>query len=192
MTDTNTNAARNGSDLLHDIKFSVEIECSLPIDEMRSRGWVVGRYHNGAAVPGFSGWTVEADASLHTSRRGHRMVEVVGPVMQGIAGLVAISSMLPHLSEMGGRVNKSCGLHINVSHPELFSVRAIRRLIRLTARHEKALFAINGSPTREDDYDVNYYCKSIRTSYKDKGYGELRALRNIVQSYSERYHTLNL
>ena len=123
------------------------------------------------------------------------MVEFVGPVLSGPEGIQEISDFLAALRSIGAKINNSCGFHINISHPDLWTARAIRRLIRLTAGHEQALWAINGSPTRENN---SYYCKSIKApgnghaSYKDKGYDELRALRRITYSFHDRYYTLNL
>jgi hypothetical protein len=184
-----------GSETLRNTKFSVEIECSIPREAIQRHGFLIGRYHDGIQVPAFggrewTGWTVEADSSLSTRHSiSRRMVEFVGPVLSGPDGFQEIMDFVTALRGIGCKVNTTCGLHINISNPNLFTVAAIRRLIRLTARHEQALWAINGSPRRERN---STYCRPIKGAYKAKGYDELRALRNITQSYGERYHTLNL
>ena len=183
-----------GSATLRTIKFSVEVECSIPTGALRNNNIRIGQYHRGRQVPelngrSWDGWTCEGDSSLETTNYNRTMVEFVGPVLQGAEGVQEVADFLEALRSIGAKVNRTCGLHINISHPDLFKVAALRRLIRLTARHEQALFAINGSPTRENNCP---YCKPIKTAYKDRGYDELRALRNIAQGYGERYHTLNL
>jgi hypothetical protein len=187
-----------GSETLRNIKFSIEAEVSIPSRSLRANNINVGAYHYGTQVPSlagreWNGWTAERDSSLETPVRGRVMVEFVGPVLSGPEGIQEIADFLAAISSIGARVNNSCGLHINISHPNLFRVVALRRLIRLTARHEQALWAINGSPTRENNLTGGTnYCKSIKQAYRTNGYSEMRALRLIGDTYHDRYHTLNL
>jgi hypothetical protein len=190
-----------GSETLRSIKFSVEIECKIPRSRTYRRNENnapdairVGEYHNGIQVPAiagreWAGWTCESDGSLRTSGHVYRMVEFVGPVVSGPEGIQEISDFLAALRSIGCKVNPSCGLHINISHPGLFKPSKLRRLISLTARHEQALWAVNGSPTRESN---TTYCKTIKKLYKDREYDSLRSLENITRNYEERYYTLNL
>ena len=194
VTTTQRGDQMTGSATLKGIKFSVEVECGIPRAALDANGIRVGGYHNGRQVPAingreWTGWTVESDSSLHSGAYSRAMVEFVGPVLQGAEGMQEVADFLAAIRSIGARVNNSCGLHINISHPDLFKVAALRRLIRLTARHEQALWAINGSPSRENNQG---YCKSIKRAYKDRGYDELRAISNIQRGYGERYFTLNL
>jgi hypothetical protein len=208
-TTTQRGNEMTGSATLSGIKFSVEVECSIPREALTANNFgPLGGYHstesrgNVCPVPPingreWSGWKAERDSSLHCGHYSRVCVEFVGPVLQGAEGIKEIADFLAALRSIGAKVNNSCGLHINISHPDLFKVAAIRRLIRLTARHEQALWAINGSPSRENhnsrpengDFKP---CRPIKGAYKAKGYDELRALSNIQRGYSERYYTLNL
>lgn len=166
---------------LNNMTFGIEIECTIPVETLRQRGWVVGGYHTGASIPGFAGWTAQHDGSIR-ARRPHQGVEVVSPVLQGFAGLLQIELMVAELRAMGARVNTSTGFHVHVGWngtPE-----QLRRLICFVAFHEKALFASTGTTSREH----NHYCSSIRTRYRP-----FEQLSSEADARSVgRYYVLNL
>jgi hypothetical protein len=175
-----------------DLTFGIEIECTIPAAAFNAAGWIVGAYHVGAPVPGFDGWLAMRDGSVHT-QGGRYAVELVSPVLKGEAGFEAVRAMVANLTEMGARVNRSCGFHVHVGFAG--NAEALARLVHLTAYAEPALRASTGSPDR----DRSRYCRSIKQDYaglkgaKPASMAEVARLGGARVAYSDaRYHVLNL
>jgi hypothetical protein len=202
MVRTQTNNSQRGNQVainLNDMGYGVEIECGISQSSLTNAGWSVGDHRTGNPIPVGdygNGWVLMHDGSLDSGRGRRRMCEVVSPVFRGPDGFNKIRAMIKQIKSMGGKVNLSCGLHVNISHPNLFNTKAIRRLILVTAQSEPALFAINGSTRRETVYDggrsgrSSTWCRGIKRDYKQ--YETLTSLDRIQTSYSNRYHVLNL
>jgi hypothetical protein len=203
QTNTNQSQGRNTVGInINEMGYGVEIECGIPQRGLDATGWTIGDWRTGNPIPAGEdygdGWALMHDGSLGSGRRGRRMCEVVSPIFRGPDGFKKIKAMIKQIKSMGGRVNQSCGLHVNISHPKLFKVGPIRRLIQVTAQSEPALFAIQGSTRRETVYDggrsgiSSNWCRGIKETYKRYGYDTLTDLARIQTSYSNRYHVLNL
>ena len=176
--------------------FGIEIECFLPRGSVR-----VGGYHAGIELGGRfpAGWNAQRDGSLHTTLRGYKGVEIVSPVLRGRDGLEQVRRVADLLTEMGGRVNPTCGCHVHVGATSVaghdFDEVAdwVRRLINATAQHEKAFYGAAGTRAREN----GSYCRSIKrgwgakkTRLKQKKM-KAQDLRNEASTVS-RYHSLNV
>jgi len=183
-----------------DITFGVEIECLVPTRWVEDHGITVGRYHHGDPLPApfHIGWNAQRDGSL-TSSRGYAAMEIVSPVLKGAAGLQTVLDTFRILKDAGAKVNDSCGFHVHVGGKSVLGSRAddhgltvrwVRRMLHLMSRHEAALFAITGVPSRR----YNDFCRSIR--YKWNGVLEttspLSTIERQVRGHGERYYTLNL
>jgi len=179
-----------------DATFGIEIECLLPRGSVR-----VGGYHAGLELGGRfpAGWNAQRDGSLHTTLRGYEGVEIVSPVLRGRDGLEQVRQVMTLLREMGGRVNPTCGCHIHVGATSVaghdFDEVAdwVRRLINLTAQHEKAFYGAAGTRTREN----GSYCRSIKRGWGAKKMRlkqkkmKAQDLRQEAATVS-RYHSLNI
>lgn len=170
----------------NEITFGVEIECLIPVDALRASGWTVGAYHVGALVPGFEGWKAMQDGSVRPDNFNFAGVELVSPILRGAEGLASVRAICAKLAEMGAKVNRSCGLHVHVGFDG--DAVALRRLICSVANHEKALYAVTGTRSREG----NTYCKSVKESFK--GMENVRSLDQVARNHyaQDRYHVLNL
>ena len=185
---------------INEMGYGVEIECGIPRSALREGLWTIGDHRTGNPIPAGDdygdGWVLMRDGSLSAGRSANVMCEVVSPVFRGPDGFSKIKAMINKIKSMGGKVNLSCGLHINISHPDLFNTKAIHRLILVTAQSEPALFAINGSTRRETVYDggrsgrSSTWCRGIKRDYRR--YQTLTSLDRIQTAYSNRYHVLNL
>jgi hypothetical protein len=193
------------SQVTNEIRFAPEIECAVPRIALQEKGWIVGGYHSPIQIPdpdhtGVGAFGIQSDSSIRPtgtqSRNGCVMVEIAPmDVLHGAEGFAKIDALLATLRSMGAKINRSCGLHINVSHPKLSKPGILNRLIALFSRYEKAFWAVNGSKTREDTNNRpggHSWCRSIKRSYKDRGYDDLRSISQIASGYNERYHALNL
>jgi len=164
--------------LAEQLTFGIEIECGLPVNEMRARNWSVGGYHSGNPIPNHNGWRIDADGSVRVP--GMQSCEIVSPVLIGTDGLNQVRTMVGTLQEMGATVNRSCGFHVHVGWNGTDA--QLRKLTHLVAFHEKALIASTGTTSR----DNNYYCGSIRMSSAHREANHIDAVR------TSRYHVLNL
>ena len=174
----------------HDITFGIEIECTIPRDEWNNRP--IGRYHRGieiADAPAFIDengvahlWKAEKDSSIHTASPYRLCVEIVSPILKGAAGLQNVLDVIDWLNSLSANVNRSTGLHVTVGFP-VYNVKAMKRLITLTARHEDALFASTGTDRREN----GRWCQPIKNAYRVLEDG---VLRNAYRQ--SRYYVLNL
>jgi hypothetical protein len=181
-----------------DATFAVEIECGIPRSQIARAGWRVGSYHRGTPIPGhdYNGtpWTIEHDSSLRSPDM--QMVEIVSPPLRGRAGLASLRRMMQAIKAMGGKVNNTCGLHVNISHPKMFTPKRIKRLIHIQAKFELALYASNGNLARTSN-GPNGYSRSV----KGDGYASpqrrdrlanVQSLSQLRDEAYDRYVTLNL
>jgi hypothetical protein len=183
-----------------EITFGVEIECMLPKDYVRARRIEVGRYHHGKQLPAPfpTGWTAQRDGSIEEVW-GTVPMEIVSPVLQGVAGLQEVLNVFQYLNEAGAQVNDACGFHVHVGATSVLGDRAddaglvvrwVRRMLHLMSRHEAALFGITGRVSRFD----NLYCETI----KEKWHGVLETTSDLdliikaVDKSRDRYYTLNI
>lgn len=158
-----------------DICFGIELETTMPVSDTTP----IGAYHNGLPVSWLpTGWKAERDGSINASY-GRKPCEFVSPILKGEDGLRSVMTAVDAIRERGGKVNKSCGIHVTVTFPAT-NAPALARLIHLIANHEKAIWASTGTKRRE----TNYYCKKI------KSYGNERDAKRHCEA--DRYHLLNL
>jgi len=191
-----------------ELTFGVEIECLLPTRVVETQNISIGRYRAGRSLPlGLfpDGWTAQHDGSL-ISEIDYTVIEIVSSPLRGLEGLIEVAKVITKIVELGGIVNRSCGLHVHVgTHPIRDAYNAqhvfttgeghdalaeiVRRLINLTSTAEIGLFAITGSPSRLG----NGYCETIKRSWHNKlKAGDTNRKINSENDRIGRYHTLNL
>jgi hypothetical protein len=178
-----------------EITFGCEIECYLPRGSVR-----VGNYHAGIELGGRfpAGWNAQRDGSLHTSLPNYEGVEIVSPVLRGRDGLEQVRKVAALLEEMGARVNASAGFHVHLGAESAagqdFDEVAdwVRRLINVTAQHEKAFYGASGTRSRER----GTYCRSLKSAWNGKKEKLRRKMKaedlRIEAAGISRYQTLNL
>jgi hypothetical protein len=162
------------------IRFAVEIETHMP------QGYERGPHGRGVPVPWLPGWLADADPSIVPPTYDRWGIEYVSPILDGPDGVEAIRAAVAAIKARGGKVNMSCGLHVHVDFDKRDKA-ALRRLVKLVANHEKGLYAVTGTVTRERGHGARYgthWCKSV------KQYGT--AARAIRTAARDRYHLLNI
>ncbi len=156
-----------------EIKFGVEIECLVPSGAMTRGTSHLGEGLQITWAP--TGWGSKRDGSLTTAgHSGMEAIEVVSPILAGEDGLAAAFYVAETIANMGGKVNKSCGLHIHVdahgmTHEQIQAVRST------FIRYERAFYAICGGKAKERMQ--NPYAKASDNWGSDR---------------SDRYRSLNL
>lgn len=193
--------------------FGVEIECAVSSRAFAEAGWYESPYHGGTGREtngDFPGWRVEHDSSVGSAvsfAPGMRGIEVISPVLHGREGLAEVSRVAARLRAMGGKVNATCGFHVHVGFPteevprswggasrQVPDVRALVRLVFVTAAHEDALYAVTGTPSRREAY----YARPIRTDYRPAVSQPVATMQEFKQRFKDddsaydRRHVLNL
>jgi len=166
---------------IENIHFGIELETTIPTN----CDVTIGRYHGGLPVAWLpAGWKAERDGSISTSRIGHQGCEFVSPKLKGSAGIAEACKAAEAIDARGGRVNKTCGMHVTVEWTG--DAKALARLITLVANHEKGLYASTGTHTRESAPHRGgaSWCKGL------KQYGDRNRAEQLAKS--DRYHALNL
>jgi hypothetical protein len=178
-----------------EITFGIEIECFLPRGSVR-----VGGYHAGLELGGRfpAGWNAQRDGSLQTGLAGYEGVEIVSPVLSGREGLEQVRQVANLLEEMGAKVNRSCGFHVHLGSTSIagdnFDEVAdwVRRLINVTAQHEKAFYGAAGTNHRE----TGTYCRSLKSAWGQKKQRLREKMKaedlRLEAAGISRYQSLNL
>lgn len=139
--------------------------------------------YNHAARPH---WKIVADGSIH----GERAFELVSPVLQGETGLQELKKVCEVLSQLGARVNKTCGLHLHFGAVD-FTMQTWKNLVYNYASLENT---IDGWMPESRRGANNNYSGTLRTdSWKAKinNASTLQKLSSALMNRS-RYYKLNL
>lgn len=164
-----------------DRRFGVELELIFPGH--------VERHTISAALAeaGITDWRVKSDGSLS----GGRGWEIVSPVLQGEAGREAIRTVTRVLRALGGRPNRSCGMHVHHEIQEL-SIQQIKDVARAWFTRQDLTDGLVSDSRRRGAY----YCG--RHSDGEQAHiarlRDTRSLRSIGNSlsYSYRFRAFNL
>ena len=169
-----------------EMTFGVEIECFLPREIVESQGIRVGGYHHGTQIPGLpEGWQAQSDCSLRSRKRGYVPVEITSPILQGRAGIEELANVLQILKGWRFYTNPTCGLHVHVGAELDRNVKALRNLVCLAAKFERALFALTGTKRREH----GHYAAPMSAVYAQVHRSESLA---DFQRVANKYRSLNL
>ena len=162
--------------------FGVEIETHMPAGSVQP-----GPHGCGVQVLWLpAGWLADNDPSIIVPHNRRVKCEFVSPVLTGAEGVRQLCDVIAQIKARGGQVNASCGLHVHVGFDKS-NTPAVEKLLRLVSNHEKALYAVTGTMTRERGVGSRMgtcWCKSI------KQYGTAKRARAMASR--DRYHLLNL
>jgi hypothetical protein len=161
-------------------RFAVEVETHMPA------GYERGPHGAGVAVHWLSpGWKADADPSIVPPSSDRWGIEYVSPILEGGEGLRTLREDLTTIRNRGGQVNLSCGVHVHIDFPRN-DLAAKRRLTRLVANHQTALYAVTGNRSRELGRGSRYghhWCKPVKPLRTPAGF--LRA------NARDRYYLVN-
>lgn len=121
-------------------------------------------------------WKMVSDCSI----RGLNAVELVSPILNGVAGLQELQKICKALDFVGASVNASCGFHV---HHEALGLTDGQKtnLMKYYARLERTIDAFMPKSRKRDN---NNFCKSMVTAFEHvQGWQSLSELG--------RYYKLN-
>lgn len=173
--------------------FGIEIEFLMPqgwdtyrvANELAQRAELPVRAATRSAAAGM-GWKVVSDASVQ--QFGRVGMEVVSPILEE-RDFDKIRQICRALSEIGARVNRTCGLHVHVGARSL-SLDSMKRLAILYGQCEPFLDQLL-PPSRRGD--LNTYCKSLKQHMNVQRVLTAHSVTHIAQGIqsASRYVKLN-
>lgn len=122
---------------------------------------------------------------VHDSSCG---LELVSPILSGVAGLHQIEVVCEALNEVGAKVNKKCGLHVHVDARGLGS-KDIAKVFIGYARYEPLFDALMPASRRQN---MNQYCQSIKRAVEHANDFGDDAQWSYDRYISTRYAKVNL
>lgn len=171
-----------------DRRFGVEIELIYP--RGRSRADIERALQDaGLVVDGIyqrrsNAWSVKTDGSL----RGNGF-EVTSPVLQGIDGHEQVAKACRALQAVGGKADRTCGLHVHHEIRDL-DVEGVRRFVR-TYHANTAVIDGALAPSRRAA-NMPTYCRAWDQRNVD-AMTECRTIETIAsRAQGTRYRTVNL
>lgn len=144
-------------------------------------------------------WRVVRDASID-AYSDEEQCELVTPILQ-YQDLEVLLGLVERIQESGGKVNRSCGLHIHVD-AKGFTPQAVVNLVTLVGSREQLLYKALGIPKERMRYCKRINDELVETilSEKPENLEQLRKNWYLESPYelvggkyhSTRYHGLNL
>lgn len=161
-------------------QFGVEIELIFPHETL------IGTIREQLADANLSEWRVKSDGSLSGQGNGHGL-EIVSPPLSGDEGLQEIRTACRILSQLGGKPNRTCGLHVHHDVGDL-DLEDFKRVVIGWSNSQAAIDGLV-SPTRRRG--TNQYCKRLSGSDRSK-IMQCEDLRRMGHLRISRYKTLNV
>lgn len=166
-------------------RFGVEIEMysvdkQILADTLRDAGincFVEGYNHN---TRGW--WKVVTDGSLN----GVNAVELVSPILEGMAGMQDLEKVCEVLTILRAKINKSCGMHVHFDAAGM-GINEVKNLMLNYAAYENQIDTFLPSSRRGN---TNTYCQSLRN---DKAKIEAAtSINGLANAIGTRYRKINL
>jgi hypothetical protein len=153
-------------------KFGFELECYLPSGTVGRSGSHLG---TGAPIDWApTGWGSKPDGSLTSRHSGMTAIEVISPKLAGEDGLAEVFYITESVANLGGVVDKTCGLHVHVDASDMTSEQ-IMAVKSTFVKFEKAFYALVGK--KADERMGAFYSKNSN---------------NWGPDTTDRYRSLNL
>jgi len=121
------------------------------------------------------------DASI----QGVNPFELVTPKLFGAEGFQKLSTLCEVVNRLGGRVNRSCGLHVHIDAWN-FELSDIKRLIKVIRKIEEPVFFYLLPASRRN----SRYCRALTDELVNQ-VGRMRSINSLSQ-IQDRYFSFNL
>lgn len=107
-------------------------------------------------------WKLVYDASVNRAGTGCTRGgnEIVSPVLQGEEGLEELKLVVKVIKEVGGKVDKTCGIHVHHDASDL-DLNGIKNVARLYTKYELIFDSLVPESRRKNN---NRYCRSLTAS----------------------------
>ena len=188
----------------YELQFGVEIEFynvhyDLAIAELRAAGLEVSKFAGYTHEDSETAWKVTTDSSVTSYNTGTYVgLELVSPILKGDKGLDDLRTALTVLSNIGARVDSTCGLHVH-HNASSFDHQQLINIVNLYYTHQAGINTI--LPKSRRTSARARYCKPIPTrslaaiNYERRYIDcntENEKLMKAVHSFTTRYLVINL
>jgi hypothetical protein len=132
-------------------------------------------------------WKLINDASV-TGTSGDRGCEAVSPILQGEAGYRQLATMLTAIVETGGKVDKSCGLHIHHDANDLTPAQ-VAQLVSLYVTNQHLMDQMVAKSRRAG---AAYYCQPVTAGEHSRVQEVLKSGQRVTDGLITRFKTINV
>jgi Putative amidoligase enzyme len=132
-------------------------------------------------------WKLVNDASV-TSSAGDRGCEAVSPILQGEEGYRQLATMLTAIVETGGKVDKSCGLHIHHDANDLTPAQ-VAKLVGLYVTNQHLMDQLVAPSRRAGQA---YYCAPVTEAEHNRVQETLKSGQRVTEGLITRFKTINV
>lgn len=132
-------------------------------------------------------WKLINDASV-TAGVGDRGMEAVSPILQGEEGYRQLALMLTAIVETGGKVDKSCGLHIHHDANDLTPAQ-VAHLVSLYVTNQHLMDQLVAKSRRAGQA---YYCQPVTAHEHNLITDTLKSRGRITEGLVRRFKTINV
>lgn len=132
-------------------------------------------------------WKLVTDASV-TAGTGDGGMEAVSPILQGEEGYRQLALMLTAIVETGGKVDKSCGLHIHHDANDLTPMQ-VSKLVGLYVTNQHLMDQLVAKSRRAG---AAYYCQPVSGREHTLITETLKERGRITERLVTRFKTINV
>jgi hypothetical protein len=131
-------------------------------------------------------WKIVTDGSVNSTGTGTGGLELVSPILQGEAGLAQAALAVSTLLAAGGRVDRSCGLHVHIGMNNLTGAE-IMKVLDLYAANQSHINTIIARSRQS-----NSYCPPLNLGHGSRynSYDTVRQARTVsdIRSATSNFH----
>lgn len=137
-------------------------------------------------------WKIVYDASVTGRGTGiGRGLELVSPIMQGVAGLQEVAKAVDALSRAGGKLDKSCGLHVHVGMDGLTGADMMK-IIDFYAANQDNIDDIISASRHNNTYCRKFGIRNYELTQIEafRGLTDVRAMKAAATNFT-RFFVVN-
>jgi hypothetical protein len=153
----------------------MEIEPGFPVE-------IQGYNHRVGSV-----WKLITDASVSRNSEGEGL-EAVSPILQGEEGYRQLGVLLTAIVETGGKVDKSCGLHIHHDANDLTPAQ-VAKLVGLYVTNQHLMDQLVSRSRRAGQA---HYCQPVSATEHERVQSTLKSGARVEAHLVSRFKTINV
>lgn len=133
-------------------------------------------------------WKLITDASVSSGPEGAGL-EAVSPILSGDAGYKSLATMLKAIREAGGRVDRSCGIHVHHDANDMTPVQ-VAKLVAFYVENQSIMDQMVSQSRRSRN--ANRWCRPVDMDEHRRMQAAIKSQGNLADGYFDRYRTVNI
>ena len=134
-------------------------------------------------------WKLITDGSVDGTGTGEGGLEAVSPILKGETGFAHLRTVLKGIRTAGGRVNRSCGLHVHHDANDMTGSQ-LAWLIEFYIENQKVIDTVLAPSRRTDNF--NRWCKPWGNDEKRRMLAAAKTGVKTEMRHYDRYRTINV